>query len=83
MRQTIRHGGVVKCDVPGCKEQFTTYSVVAKAREQAANVGWTRPKLRTMPGWEEFGLGEGRGKVIDCCPSCKPKPRMTGKDVAA
>lgn len=77
-RLTIRHGGVVKCDMPKCEQRFTTYSVVAKAREQAASAGWARVRGASVQDHEGHILAE-KGRKVDLCPSCKPKPKMTGK----
>lgn len=77
MKATIRHGAVVRCDVPKCKsEPFTTYSVSTIAREQAGGAGWSRRKLSEFTGWTEWGYGSSGRKVIDVCPACKPRPRM-------
>lgn len=47
-RRSIRHGGVVACDMPGCRETYTTYSVVTLARGQAARAGWHRVRGSTV-----------------------------------
>lgn len=82
MKKTIRHGGVVRCDVPNCPETFTTYSVSRLARRQAADVGWTRPKLRQMPDWENFGLGGGQGEEDRLLPVVSPGPSHVGGGVS-
>lgn len=78
MKKTIRHGAVVHCDIPGCDETFTTYSVSSLARKQAADAGFVRLKMGGLPGWEEFGLGSKRSKVLDVCKAHVPRPRMEG-----
>lgn len=73
-RRSIRHGAVVQCDMPECRETFTTYCVAGLARKQAAAVGWSRVAASSV---EHGGhrLGTGKQKV-DVCPGCKPAPRM-------
>lgn len=78
-RLTIRHGGVLKCDIPKCEERYTTYSVVTKVRVQAANAGWARVKGKSIQDHEGHILATG-AKKVDLCPTHKPKPAMTGKD---
>ncbi len=70
-RVTIRHGGVVKCEMPGCTQRFVTYSVASKAREQAANAGWARVSGKSIIDRDGHILST---KLVDLCPSCKPKP---------
>lgn len=70
-RVTIPHGGVVKCDMPGCTARFTTYSVVSKAREQAANVGWARINGKKVRDDEGHILST---RLVDLCPAHKPTP---------
>jgi hypothetical protein len=67
MKKSIRHGAVVRCDIPGCDETFTTYSVSSLARVQAAAVGFKRLKMGgaawmggLRPGLQEV---EGAGRV--------------------
>lgn len=74
MKQPIRHGAVIKCEVPGCLASFTTYSVSSLARQQAADAGWVRVKGTTVRIPDVY---LGRGKV-DICPEHKPKPVMEG-----
>lgn len=75
MRSKIRHGGIVKCDVPDCTETFTTYSVLSLSRQQAALAGWLRIKLKTMRGWEQWEIGKG-SRAIDVCPGHRPTSIM-------
>ncbi len=75
-RRTIRHGGVVACDMPKCSSTFTTYSVVSLARAQAADAGWARIKGKSVKDDEGHILRDG-AKKVDLCPSCKPKPKMS------
>lgn len=60
MRVSIRHGAVVKCDVPNCKESYTTYSIVTLARTQAGGgrVGKTQAR-------HDAGLGELRPRLVE------------------
>lgn len=76
-RRKIPYGGVLKCDMPGCGETFTTYSVVTLARKQAVDAGWARVKGRTIQDGEGHSLESGARK-IDLCPTHKPRPIMEG-----
>ncbi len=80
-RHTIKNGGVVKCDMPKCGASFVTYSVASKAREQAANAGWSRVNGTTVKDPDGHILST---KLVDLCPGHKPKPvEITmSKDVA-
>jgi hypothetical protein len=76
MKESIRHGGVVRCDmafVDGeqnfkneCSERFVTYSVASRARAQAANADWARAKVKLVkwPG----NPPAGDNKKVDLCP---------------
>jgi len=76
MKESIRHGGVVRCDmafVDGeqnfkneCSERFVTYSVASLARSQAANADWERVKVKLVkwPG----NPPAGDNKKVDLCP---------------
>lgn len=81
-RETIKNGGVLKCDMPGCPSRFVTYSVVTKAREQAEAAGWTRPNGKQVTTSEGHILST---KKVDLCPDHKPKQRTVemAPDVAA
>lgn len=76
-RRSIRHGGVVACDMPGCRETYTTYSVVTLARGQAARAGWHRVRGSTVRDQGGHLLASGSAKV-DLCPEHGPAPRMAG-----
>lgn len=65
-RIPIRHGSVVRCDMTGCGERFTTYSEARVAREQARAVGFGRMLARQVFDAEGFALGGG-GKKVDLC----------------
>jgi len=75
----IKHGGCVRCEMvtvvetkndivfkKACGESFVTYSVSRLVRAQAANAGWTRPKVKLVkwPG----NPPAGDNKKVDLCP---------------
>ncbi len=78
-RTTIPHGGVVKCEMPGCAERFTTYSVASMARQQALNAGWARISGKAVRDKDGHILST---KLVDLCPKCKPAINFSGPDVA-
>jgi hypothetical protein len=66
MKESIRHGGVLRCDMVKvvetknaivfkneCEERFVSYSVSSLVRAQAANADWARVKVK-----------------VDLCPTC-------------
>lgn len=80
MRETIRSGGLVHCDVDGCQAVFVTYSLVTLARGQAKGVGWKRLNGRKLSGGEP-GVFMSRGKVDVCqahgdLPAFEPAPKV-------
>jgi hypothetical protein len=78
MKSTIRHGAVLKCDMVTvskdgtkhthkCKEpSFISYSVSSFVREQAANVGWVRPKVGRVKWPGQPPMADA--KKVDLCP---------------
>lgn len=76
MKESIRHGGVVRCDMVfvdreqnfknECNERFVTYSVARLARAQAAVADWSRVKVKLVkwPG----NPPAGDNKKVDLCP---------------
>ena len=79
MKESIRHGGVVRCDMVKvvetkktiafkgeCEERFISYSVSSLVRAQAANADWARVKVKLVkwPG----NPPAGDNKKVDLCP---------------
>lgn len=79
MKSSIKHGGVVRCDMVtvretkddmifehDCSERFVTYSMSSFARKQAAEAGWARVKVKlvTWPGLPPMD----DNKLTDLCP---------------
>jgi len=79
MKESIRHGGVVRCDMVKvvetkndivfkneCGERFVSYSVSSLVRAQAANADWARVKVKLVkwPG----NPPAGDNKKVDLCP---------------
>lgn len=69
-RATIRNGCVVKCDMSKCTNTFVTYSVAAKARAQAALVGWSHINGKQVTDADGHILSTN---LVDLCPEHKPK----------
>lgn len=78
-KSSIRHGGVVRCDMvtvietpkgfaftEECEEKFTTYSVSKMAREQALGAKWVRVKVSRVK-WPGNPPAEN-SKKVDLCP---------------
>lgn len=66
MRQSIRHGGILKCDAEGCGVQFISYSFVSLIRAQAKLAKWRRP-LSKHVRWSADPVVEANRRV-DLCP---------------
>lgn len=79
MKESIRHGGVLRCDMVKvvetkddivfkneCSERFVTYSVSSLVRAQAANADWARVKVKLVkwPG----NPPASDNKKVDLCP---------------
>jgi hypothetical protein len=79
MKESIRHGGIVRCDMVKvietkddivfrneCDERFISYSVASLVRAQAANADWARVKVKLVkwPG----NPPAGGSKKVDLCP---------------
>ena len=75
-RENFNGGAVLRCDQPGCPARFVTYSVSSKARQQAADQGWSRISGKKSKDKDGHILST---KQVDLCPDCKPKPQLMGQ----
>ena len=67
-RSRTKTSATVRCDFPKCPGMFTTYSIAARAREQARAVGWTRRRGNSIADPEDANLMIA-DKTVDICPA--------------
>ena len=89
-RSSTKTSATVRCDYPGCRGMFVTYSFAALARAQARTVGWTRRSGRKIADPDDNTCVLSLG-TVDICPAHgelpapvkKPKEKKTRKKKSA